>query len=833
MRRTARGNAFFSKKTLVPTLMAAGAVSLLAYLHHKSKGAASPTLVHRSGMAGYGATNLDGLGCACDDATDQGLSCVDPMAYDTLGSLGFGEGMQKDQDLMGIDGGLGRFHIHNPFKAVAKAVTKVVQKVATIPKAIPKLVSTVAKDATSVAGGLLLPTILGPVALLANAGKILGGGGGGDAGDSGAETAAQAQADATAAQQAATAAATGVATATSPPVITSPTVDTANLNQPFFLQVTTNTVPPVTAYAAQGLPSGLAIDPVGGFISGTPLVAGNFPVTLQAQNSNGVGSEVVQIQVVDQAAISANAQPNVDLSYGGATDYGGMDDSDIENSMQDASSGDDYADDGSGDFTDNSGDTDTSGDGSDGYGDATDSSDNSAYAVQSGSYGAPDGSGDYGQPMPAPEGGNVSNQNQLMQGPDNGGGNYYQAPQGIQPYQGPVQVADSTTSLPDQDGIVMEDNTNSYYGYGQSFDDSDDDGSDGSTYDDSGDDGDDSQFVDNTYYDSATNGQTGMPVSTPAQTTGPNGVAPVNPAMQAAISAGQQGLTGLGAYRQSPRRIVRSGNRRATQKKNTTPTYRLNGLGEIVRFSPPQQGLPGLRITRRSRLGSVITNAGKKLYLADAKGVKSPLIRKLVADKSTGKLYAFKGGGLQGIGHIDDIAQGDDGSRYFQWIPDDLTGSEQINNNLGYPQGKLGSIPGWNHLEHTRTFQVLRHETIRALPYVAIVGLAVGTVLTAGALAPALIAGTSGAIALTGQAATDYGDHKAAEADAMQQANAGMETIDTSGDLAPIDGPADGELPGGDTPNQYQGDGVDADFLNLDSVFGQGNKPQLTHSSET
>ena len=59
------------------------------------------------------------------------------------------------------------------------------------------------------------------------------------------------------------------------------------------------TNPPITAgsYIASGLPTGLSVNINTGLISGTPSQAGDFTVTLGANNGSGAGTRVVQVRV--------------------------------------------------------------------------------------------------------------------------------------------------------------------------------------------------------------------------------------------------------------------------------------------------------------------------------------------------------------------------------------------------------------------------------------------------------------------------------------------------------------------------------------------------------
>ena len=53
------------------------------------------------------------------------------------------------------------------------------------------------------------------------------------------------------------------------------------------------------SYAASGLPPGLVLDPVNGTVTGTPTVAGRYPVNVSATNVTGMGSAVWTVVISD------------------------------------------------------------------------------------------------------------------------------------------------------------------------------------------------------------------------------------------------------------------------------------------------------------------------------------------------------------------------------------------------------------------------------------------------------------------------------------------------------------------------------------------------------
>ena len=85
-----------------------------------------------------------------------------------------------------------------------------------------------------------------------------------------------------------------------PAVITSALSAVAFVNQPFSFTVTAANTP--LNFTANGLPPGLTFNSTNGVINGTPTLAGNFPVTLTASNTTGIGASLVNIQVIDSGS---------------------------------------------------------------------------------------------------------------------------------------------------------------------------------------------------------------------------------------------------------------------------------------------------------------------------------------------------------------------------------------------------------------------------------------------------------------------------------------------------------------------------------------------------
>ncbi len=236
-----------------------------------------------------------------------------------------------------------------------------------------------------------------------------------------------------------------------------------------------------------------------------------------------------------------------------------------------------------------------------------------------------------------------------------------------------------------------------------------------------------------------------------------------------------------------------------------------------------------------SGLGFLTSRAsGRPLVVATHKHVqgRSPIVNRrpyvqvkpIMADK-VGNLFHYDGAQLKGLGHVDDLAgQAGLGFSLFgrSWgtIAKTVIKREKAAHNLFDP---VAVAYKWT-TKHPKYYAKWRRNEKIVTPYVAIAGAAVATVYTGGAAAPTIAVAVAD---LAAQGAKDYEKNVAARKaraaqegyDAEQEALNSTQDPNNRGSLPISNGPATGEMTGGDQPNQYGGDGVDADFLNLENAF--------------
>ncbi|HEY3916066.1 MAG TPA: putative Ig domain-containing protein [Verrucomicrobiae bacterium] len=91
------------------------------------------------------------------------------------------------------------------------------------------------------------------------------------------------------------------------PVVTSPSGASGAVGLSFNYAITATNNP--TGFFAIGLPSGLSFNPANGGITGAPLVAGVFNVTIRASNRGGTGSNNLVLNIAPEPAPQLGAAP--------------------------------------------------------------------------------------------------------------------------------------------------------------------------------------------------------------------------------------------------------------------------------------------------------------------------------------------------------------------------------------------------------------------------------------------------------------------------------------------------------------------------------------------
>jgi hypothetical protein len=204
----------------------------------------------------------------------------------------------------------------------------------------------------------------------------------------------------------------------------------------------------------------------------------------------------------------------------------------------------------------------------------------------------------------------------------------------------------------------------------------------------------------------------------------------------------------------------------------------------------------------------------------------------LKADKN-GMVYAKNGGSMHRVGPLAKLAKAlglgcdcfgrDMGVSGLGGFLDFLKKSEKTAKKVA----SYTTPSGFAAAQFKKRDPKLYKETTKVLgqskPYVMIAGGTALTVLSVGAASPAGVAMIAGGVASLGAQA--YGDiatreaekdlEKAIERDRINEALYSTDVINQTQHLNPTGGPSAGEIPGGDWPWEYAGDGVWADFLNL------------------
>lgn len=212
----------------------------------------------------------------------------------------------------------------------------------------------------------------------------------------------------------------------------------------------------------------------------------------------------------------------------------------------------------------------------------------------------------------------------------------------------------------------------------------------------------------------------------------------------------------------------------------------------------------------------------------------TPIIFK--ADKQ-GMVYARNGGGLHKVGPLTTLARAlglgcadfgrDMGVQGLGGFLDFLKKTEKTAKKVA----SYTTPSGFAASQFKKRDPHYYHQTTKVLkqvkPYALIAGGTALSVVSVGAASPAGAAMIAGGVASLGaQGYSDIAQHeaekdleRAIERDREAEAIASTNVIQDTQYLDPQGGPAAGEIPGGDWPWEYPGDGVWADFLDLTNAF--------------
>lgn len=105
-----------------------------------------------------------------------------------------------------------------------------------------------------------------------------------------------------------------------PPVITSPLNASGSVGVAFAYTITATNLP--TSFSATGLPTGLAVNPTTGDITGVPVAASTSTVTIAAGNARGSGSALLTLTIVDNGGYVPPPPSSGGYSAGGGCGAG-------------------------------------------------------------------------------------------------------------------------------------------------------------------------------------------------------------------------------------------------------------------------------------------------------------------------------------------------------------------------------------------------------------------------------------------------------------------------------------------------------------------------------